>query len=80
MSGEQEIINCIHIENVDQKMNFFNQIMTLMKLRLDFPFTDLFQHFGIYLLVFALASVLFMGIGVGNGHLCCEIKSHKTTI
>ena len=28
--------------------------MTLMKLRLDFLFTDLSQHFGIYLVVFAL--------------------------
>ena len=28
--------------------------MTLMKLKLDFLFTDFFQHFGIYLVVFAL--------------------------
>ena len=28
--------------------------MTLMKLRLDFHFRDLSQHFGMYLVVFAL--------------------------
>ena len=41
----------MHVGNVDQKINFFK---TLMKLRLDFLFTDLPQHFGIYLVVFAL--------------------------
>ena len=35
----------IHIENFDQKMNFY---VTLMKLRFEFLFTDLTQHFQIY--------------------------------
>ena len=40
----------MYIENVDQKINFY---MTLMRLKLDFLFTDLSQNFGIYL-VFAV--------------------------
>ena len=45
----------IYIENVDQMINFF---MTLMKLRLDFLFTDLSQPLGIYLVVFALTFLI----------------------
>ena len=36
--------------------------MTLMKLRLDFLFTDLSQHFGMYLVVFALMFFIFIGM------------------
>ena len=44
------LVRTTYIENVDQKMNF----LWLTKLRSDFLFTDLSQHFGIYLVVFAL--------------------------
>ena len=47
----RKVWTIIYIENVDQKDEFF---MTLMKLRLDFLFTDLSQCFGIDLMVFAL--------------------------
>ena len=43
--------------------------MTLMKLRLNFLFTDLSQHFRIYLVVFALK--FFIHIGMGKS-LCHE--------
>ena len=37
--------------------------MTLMKLRLDFIFTDRFQHFGIYLVVFTLKFFILRHVG-----------------
>ena len=46
----RSLVRTTYIENVDQKMNF----LSLTKLRSDFLFTDLSQHFGIYLVVFAL--------------------------
>ena len=51
----------IYIENVDKNMIFF---VTLIKLRLDFLFTDLSKHFGIYFVVFAFTSFSFIGVGV----------------
>ena len=49
--------------------------MTLMKLRLDLFFTDLSQHFRVYLVVFALSTFLFMGMGKRRqSHLFREVK------
>ena len=64
----------MHTENFDQKINF---LMTLMKLRLEFLFTDLSQGFGIYLVVFALmlfSSSLFMDMGKGWRESVVKLK------
>ena len=52
----------------------------MLKLILDFLFTDISQHFRRYLVVFALKHFI-MGMGKRGdvkSHLCCEI-SHRTT-
>ena len=50
--------------------------MILMKLRLDFPFTDLSQHFGIYIWWSLHPSFSFIGMG----HNFCVVKSKVTNI
>ena len=59
-------VRTIHIQNLDQKMNFF---LTLMKLRLGLLFKDLSQQFGIELVVFALKFFIH-----GHGYDCRKIK------
>ena len=49
-------------------------LMTLMKLRLDFLFTDLSQHFGIYLVTFALKFFIH-GHGSEIIKIICDVKS-----
>ena len=70
----------IYIKNVDQKMNFF---MTQIKLRLDYPFTDLPHYFGTYLVVFVLKFFIHLQYGVSRRYLevICVVKSksHATT-
>ena len=54
--------------------------MTLIKLRLDLLFTDLSQHFGMYLVVFALKFFIHRhGVRGGMEQLCRIIKTHTTT-
>ena len=45
--------------------------MTLSKLRLDFLFTDLSQHFGTDLMVFALKFFIH-----GHGYVTGDVKSY----
>ena len=67
MSGEQEIVTkeFLTIEGFNDiytyrkrcsKVEFF---MTLMKLMFDFLFTDLSQHYRIYLVIFALKFFIY---------------------
>ena len=49
--------------------------MTLTKLRLDFLFTDLSQHFGIYLVVFALK--FFINRHGERGEVIYVVKSNS---
>ena len=51
--------------------------MTLMKLKLDFLSTDLSQHFGIHLVVFAL-TFLFMGMDKWYREVICFVKLKVT--
>ena len=51
-----------------------------MKMRLDFLFTDLFQHLRIYLVgLWTQDFYSWAWVRSDVSHLCCEIKSHTIT-